>query len=266
MRPWLEIAKQGLPVFVTWVHDLRGTRRRPVAERALLALAALTVALMLTAGGSARAADDGADPLAGLLAQNTPVICRNQTYALCAGASCFVYNNVAYCGCDVLSGDSLSRPLSYDNSNVCTVNAQGPSNGFVVSTFSLPASIIAPSGNQALYTCPPSASTGAYATCDGGICFTSTQGQSFPGLGQLGKNQIVCSCPITTADSAAAPLGHQIFGPYPCQASFFQNCTSAVANTNNGTTLYAGAPTGSVRLNTLLLTGTAPRFNTCLPP
>ena len=90
MRPWLEIAKQEPPVSLARVHELRGIRLWPAAGKALLALAALTAALVLSAGGSARAADDGADPLAGLLAQNTPVICRNQIYALCAGASCFV--------------------------------------------------------------------------------------------------------------------------------------------------------------------------------
>jgi len=194
------------------------------------------------------------------------VICQNQEYALCAGVRCFVYNNVAYCRCDLLSGNSISRPLSYAGGNVCTVNAEGPSNGFVVSTYSVPPSIVAPSGNQALYFCPPIATTGAYASCDGGICFASTRGQSFPGLGQLDQNQIVCSCPITTGASGPAPLlGHQIFGPYPCQASFFKNCTSAVANTNNGTTIYEGAPIGSYQLGALQLTGTIPRFNTCFP-
>ena len=86
----------------------------------------------------------------------------------------------------------IARP----GGNVCTVNAQGAGNGFVVSTFSPPPSILAPSGNQALYTCPPRTSAGFYAMCDGGICFTSTEGQSLPGLGKLGKEQIVCSCPV----------------------------------------------------------------------
>src|SRR5215470_3247999 len=57
------------------------------------------------------------------------VVCQDQRYALCAAASCFVYNAVAYCQCDVLSGDSIS--LQFDVStptgeqNVCDVNAQG---------------------------------------------------------------------------------------------------------------------------------------------
>ncbi len=36
------------------------------------------------------------------------VICENQQYALCAAASCFVYNGLAYCKCDILKGDSIS--------------------------------------------------------------------------------------------------------------------------------------------------------------
>ena len=72
--------------------------------------------------------------------------------------------------------------------------------------------------------------------------------------------------PGPQADPRTAPLGYQILAPYPCQASFFQNCTSAAANANDGSTIYAGASTGLVRLNTLPLTGTVPRFNTCLPP
>jgi hypothetical protein len=44
---------------------------------------------------------------------------------------------------------------------------------------------------------------GAYAKCDGGICFTSTEGKSFPGFDEpLKKDQIICSCPITLAKRA----------------------------------------------------------------
>ena len=106
----------------------------------------------------------------------------NQTYALCAVASCFVFNDVAYCKCDVKFGDSISLPFEYDDGqDVCTVNAEGAANGYMVSTFSVPDSILKPNGDQAMYTCPP-VSDGAYAQCDGGICFTSSEGQSFPGF------------------------------------------------------------------------------------
>jgi hypothetical protein len=32
------------------------------------------------------------------------VVCDNQRYALCAEASCFVYDGVAYCKCDIKKG------------------------------------------------------------------------------------------------------------------------------------------------------------------
>ena len=90
-------------------------------------------------------------------------ICKNQIYALCAAAHCFVLNDVAYCKCDVEFGDSISLAFSFDDQDVCTVNAEGRKNGYMVSTFSVPPSIIKPSGNMAMYTCPGETSDGAYA-------------------------------------------------------------------------------------------------------
>ena len=102
---------------------------------------------------------------------------------------------------------------------------------------------------------PAGSSDGAYAQCDGGICFTSTKGKSFPGFDEpLKENQIICSCPITLAKRGAR-LGYQIAGPCPCQQSFFQNCKRAVANSKTGSTIYVGAPTGTARLLTHLLLG-----------
>lgn len=266
MRSWLEIAKQRRPMPVTPRGELQGARCRSVIGRASLAPAALAAALALTVGSPTRGADSGgADPLAGLLAQNTPVICRDQTYALCAGASCFVFNDVAYCTCDVKQGNSISSPFKYDNGNgagnVCSVNAEGANNGFMVSTFSLPSALVAPSGDQALYVCPRT-SRATYAKCDGGICFTSTTGKSFPGSNaQLGNDQIVCSCPVERANPVQ---GLEIIGPYPCQASFFhQYCDAKTANGDNGSTLYDGTSIGSTVIGTLLLDGSVPRLNTC---
>lgn len=265
MRSWLEIAKQGPLVSVTRAHEPRCLRLWPTAGKALLVPAALAAALALTAGGSARAADDGVNPLARFLARNRPVICRDQTYGLCAGARCFVFNDVAYCTCDVKKGNSISSPFNYDGGNVCSVNAEGANNGYMVSTFSLPPSLVAPSGSvpppgsQALYICPRTSSA-AYAKCDGGICFTSTQGQSFPGLGQLGSDQIVCSCPVERANPIQ---GLEIIGPYPCQERFFRNCDGTVANNDNGSTLYDGTSIGSTVTGIYLLYGSVPALNTC---
>ena len=195
-------------------------------------------------------------------------VCSGQTYALCAVASCFVLNGVAYCTCEVKQGDSISLPFKYGaGQNVCTVNAGGAGNGFMVSTFSPPPEVVAPRGDLALYTCPAASATGAYAQCDGGICFRSTQGQDFPGAHeQLGPNQIICSCPITVANPATARTGYQIAGPYPCRRSFFRYCDGAVASTRTGATIYVGAPTGTARLLTRLLEGSAPPFNRCDSP
>jgi hypothetical protein len=191
-------------------------------------------------------------------------ICRGQTYALCATAQCFVFNKVSYCKCDVELGNSISLTEKFDQSNVCSVNAGGPSGGYMVSMYNLPQSIVAPSGNQALYTCPGATSTGAYAQCDGGVCFTSTSGGTFPGFsGELGRSEIICACPITVAQPSPGAIGYQIIGPYPCVESYFQYCGSAVANTNNGSTIYSGATTGGIRLFTRLLYGSVPPLNEC---
>jgi hypothetical protein len=219
------------------------------------------MAAMTLTPSSARSADGSeTDFLAGLLGRAKPVICRDQTYALCAGASCFVFNDVAYCTCNVLQGDSISAPFKYDNSNICSLNAEGANNGYMASTFSLPQSLVAPSGDQALYRCPRS-SAAAYAKCDGGICFKSTTGTSFPGsTTPVGDDQIVCSCPIERANPIQ---GLEIIGPYPCQERFFQNCDPAVANNDNGSTLYDGTAIGATVTGIRLLYGDVPRLNIC---
>lgn len=224
------------------------------------------LALALASPGVVRAADPAADFVAA--APQLFKICTAETYALCAVSSCFVFDGLAYCRCGVTSGDSISLPFNYDrDKNVCTINAAGETNGYMVSTYSLPPSVVAPDGDKALYDCPAASSSGAYAQCDGGVCFTSSQGQSFPGFEKpLGKNEIVCSCPITVADPATAMTGYQIAGPYPCRRSFFRNCNKAVANTRTGSRIYVGAPTGVARALTRELYGYVPPFNECRPP
>src|SRR5665213_4625697 len=80
------------------------------------------------------------------------VVCNNQQYALCAEASCFVFDGVAYCKCQSMKGDSISLQLSYSiatgEQNVCDVNQQGKANGYMVSTFSFPSNVCL------LYTSP----------------------------------------------------------------------------------------------------------------
>jgi hypothetical protein len=123
-----------------------------------------------------------ADPLPDL--EPPFVVCKNQTYALCAESICFVYDGVAYCKCDIKNGDSISLQLSYASPagtrNVCDVNRQGKNNGYMISTFSLPKSA-EKGGTSAAYTCPGTDNVGsgvvapvAYGQCDGGFCFKST--------------------------------------------------------------------------------------------
>jgi hypothetical protein len=241
---------------------------RTLARKARMAaiLLAAGVAFMLIAApmGAAPAAAEPTPAPGASAAAGAFKICKNQTYALCAVASCFVFDGVSYCKCTVEHGDSISAPFKFDGEDVCSVNAEGRTNGYMVSTYSLPPEVTKPDGDLALYTCPASTSDGAYAQCDGGICFKSTRGQSFPGFDEpLGNGEIICSCPITVADPSTAKTGFQIVGPYPCQKSFFDYCSSAKANTKTGSTIYVGAPTGTPRLLTRKLYGSVPPLYHC---
>lgn len=213
------------------------------------------------------------------------VICQNQRYALCAEASCFVYNGLAYCECDIMKGDSISLQLSYagpaGEQNVCDVNELGKKNGYMVSTFSLPDNV-KKGGSAAVYTCPGSADAGngvsapvAYGQCDGGICFKSTKAQRFPGFARrLEADQIICSCPISTGATPGSSdsFGYQVFGPYYPDAHNGSRCDASACNacsvpnpTANGATLPVGAPTGSGKFLALRLDGPpVPDLNECL--
>jgi hypothetical protein len=205
------------------------------------------------------------------------VVCHDQNYALCAHASCTVYNGVAYCQCDVLRGDSISLqfaiPTPTGEANVCDVMVQGKTNGFLVSTYSYPADA-AKGGSLAIYTCPgtDNAAGGVpapvtYGQCDGGICF------SRPALDGDLQIEVTCSCPISTGATAGSstPLGYQVFGPYHPQAPIGQRCDASgcascsVPNpTANGSVIPVGAPTGSGRFLTVRLDGSFPPTNECL--
>jgi hypothetical protein len=234
----------------------------------VLFMGVMLVARSMAAQQSPTTSADSHKPTCKSVPHGTNVfkILGNQTYALCAASHSFVFNKVAYSKCDVEFGDSIMLEFGFDDGqDVCTVNEEGVKNGYMVSTFSPPVSVLE-GGHQAVYTCP-SGSDGAYAQCGGGICFKSTQRQSFPGFDKpLAKDEIICSCPITK-QNPSGPVGYQIVGPYPCQKSFFDNCKSKTANSKTGSTLYVGAPTGTANLLTLLLTGSVPKENKCsLPP
>ena len=194
-------------------------------------------------------------------------VCKDQTYALCAAARCNVLDGVAYCQCDVKHGDSISLPFPMGkDEDVCSINAAGTANKYMVSTYSLPEAIVAPHGDQAIYTCPGESSDGAYAQCDGGVCFRSTEETTFPGFDKpVPKGQIVCSCPITQASPGIAAQGYSILGPYPCDKSFFKYCKGAAANSKTGSTIYVGAPPGTAQALAVQLNGKVPPVNECQP-
>jgi hypothetical protein len=256
--------------------------RRVVARSTLsyLSSPALCCALVIVMAAPERAAADDEDATVSSsrvarsivpeLIGGAPVfrICRDQTYALCAVASCYVFDQVAYCKCDIEQGDSISLAFEVDGEDVCEVNARGPANGYMVSTFSLPDAVVE-GGPMALYTCAAGESDGAYAQCDGGLCFTSTEAApSFPGFDEpLAEGEIICSCPIRVADPDAPTFGYQIAGPFPCEADYFQNCGSAATNRRTGTTIPVGAPTAVPQLLTPLLDGPpVPPLNQCHSP
>ncbi len=190
-------------------------------------------------------------------------ICKDQTYALCAAARCNVFDGVAYCQCDVKHGDSISLPFPMGkDEDVCSINAAGAANKFMVSTYSLPESIASPEGGGAVYNCEGNVG-GAYAQFDGGLCFRSTEETTFPGFDKpVSKGQIICSCPITQASSGGS---YQVLGPYPCDKSFFKYCKGATATNKTGSTIYVGAPPGTAAALAVQLNGKVPPLNECSP-
>ena len=79
------------------------------------------------------------DKLLDKMAGQSFKVCKNQTYALCAAARCNVFDGVAYCQCDVKHGDSISLPFPMGKGeDVCSVNAAGADNKYMISTYSLP--------------------------------------------------------------------------------------------------------------------------------
>jgi hypothetical protein len=200
------------------------------------------------------------------------VVCHDQAYALCATASCTVYNGVAYCRCDVLKGDSISLqldiPTPTGEANVCDVMAQGTTLGFLVSTYSYPADAVK-GGPLAIYTCPGTDNAGRWRGGPGDLWPMRWRYL----LAGAGVGEVICSCPISTGATAGSStaLGWQVFGPYHPQAPIGQRCDASgcascsVANpTANGSIIPVGAPTGSGRFLTVRLDGSFPPTNECL--
>lgn len=211
-------------------------------------------------------------------------ICKNQAYALCASAKCFVYDNVAYCECDIKLGNSISSSAAYTTPsgkevNGCDINRQGRSNGYMLSTYSLPVQM-RKGGSLAMYTCPGSANTQggveapvAYAQADGAFCFKSTKGKQFPGFERrLRKGEIICSSQISTASTpgSTSEFGYQVSGPYAPSAPAGQRCDdsgcakcSVPSPTANGSSIPVGVAAGEAEIANVILYGQPQAVNNC---
>ncbi|MCG6939911.1 MAG: hypothetical protein LJE69_01495 [Thiohalocapsa sp.] len=201
-----------------------------------------------------------------------------QKYALCAAAQCFTIDNVAYCKCERKVGQSISLPFFFPADqaaesgaigDVCDLMAVSDQGNFLVSTYSLPPQLQKSYDGPdalALYTCPGASNLSAQ--CDGGLCIDGTTGTNWPFLGEIGPDEIVCSCPIAAAPS----VGFQFVGPADCDQAFFdQYCGVRPGGQDEttiptGTQLAVGAVTGSGVILTKLLSGSVPALNTCTFP
>lgn len=196
----------------------------------------------------------------------------NQPYALCAGAETVNFDEVTYAKCKLMRGNSISKGLQYPlpanptfnaiprSGDIATVNKGPPVlKGYVVSTYSPPRGAISPRTELALYNCD----SGSYAQCDGGLCFGSTTGKTSSLWGKVGKNEIICSCPVVTTQ-----LSFQVFGPGQCpttREAYDAVCAKNATAQNNGAILYIGAAPGGPEALAACL-GKPAAFNTCDRP
>lgn len=208
------------------------------------------------------------------------------TFALCATAKCWTVDNVAYCKCDVLNEQSISLPFRYqedgEEKDVCDLLKAAVDNGFTISTYVTPRQLetdydpdtekLGPP--MATYTCTngEDAPAGYSAQSDGGLCFKSTQGQDFPGIGPVKENEIICSCPPIASPS----VGFQISGPWLCAPgdrnsdgtccgkSFHDEFCSVKSVNSTGTEVVVGAPLGVAALLSKKLYGETPDINRCV--
>ncbi|OHU87925.1 MULTISPECIES: hypothetical protein [Pseudoalteromonas] len=205
-------------------------------------------------------------------------------FALCATATCWTLDSVAYCKCEVLNEQSISLSFNYQENgqdkNVCDLLLQGKEDEFTVSTYATPRQLEADYNPKeeklgppmGFYTCSGQTSDEAYsAQCDGGICFNSTQGESFPGLGYIKDNEIVCACP----PSQNPTKRFQIAGPWSCEPGaknenneccdqdYYNQMCSVSSVSTTGTKLAVGAPAGGAMAFSKLLDGSVPKLNAC---
>ncbi|MCL1126997.1 hypothetical protein [Shewanella surugensis] len=205
-------------------------------------------------------------------------------FALCAAATCWTLDGLAYCKCNIMQQQSISMSFDYQDEgqakNICDLLLTGTKNGFTISTYATPRQIetnYRPNVEKlgppmGFYTCATKDDLIAYgAQCDGGICFNSTQGKFFPGLGHIKNDEIVCSCPPTLNPT----LRFQIAGPWKCKPgdanennqccdeNYYNDMCQVTSVSNTGTRLAVSAPAGSAVTLSTLLDGEKPSLNTC---
>lgn len=206
-----------------------------LSAAALLASATFTSAWAVDQGEDGRSditarsttsTNHGGDDLAN---QFLPM--RDQTYALCAGAIAFNFDGVTYAKCRLKNGNSVAASHIYPGGDALTVNKLLTSNRSMVSTYSPPNP-----KSYALYKCEPN---GAYAQCNGGLCYRYNG--EFPGVGKVGPNEVMCSCPISYETKT-----YHVTGPAQCpatRAAYDEICGSGTRAdvTADGTILHIGA-------------------------
>lgn len=205
-------------------------------------------------------------------------------FALCATATCWTLDGVAYCKCDIKNEKSISISFDYEENgkhkNVCDLLLEGNKNGFTVSTYATPRQLETDYDPKAeklgppmgFYTCVENSGQQVYgAQCDGGVCFYSTQGKNFPGLGHINKGEIVCSCPPTLSTGP----GLQIAGPWNCKPGdpnknnqccdqdYYNEMCTVTSVKSTGTVLAVSAPIGGAKVLSTMLDGKPPSINTC---
>ena len=144
----------------------------------------------------------------GAKASDPFAICKDQIYALCAAARCFVFNDVAYCKCDVEFGDSVGASFASSHNNVCCRRAR-PAKRLHDSTFSVRRLSSSRAATWPSIPAPhrPRTAPMGNATADSAL---RARRAAFPGTGRrLTENEIICSCPITVADPSTAKAGYR---------------------------------------------------------
>ena len=196
----------------------------PVAASILAVVAAITGLALVTSATAAPSPEEFVS------SKFKPM--ADQTYALCAGAISFNFDGVTYAKCRLKKGNSIAAAHTYPGGDALTVNKQLTDTGpYMVSTYSPP-----DPKNYALYTCERD---GAFAQCNGGLCYRYDG--DFPGVGNVGSNEVICSCPITYKKTT-----YHVTGPAQCpttRAAYDNICGSGKRAdvTADGTILHIGA-------------------------